>query len=224
MGRRLPLGRPNKKRVRSKRHLILLNGRVTEREYFERLIDALGLRGSVAIDTREAGKDPLSLVRSASKRKREEELASRREGFDSWSSVWAVSDVDDFRPQGAQNEATKNGIELILSNPCFEVWLIDHVTVCPESCAATALCSRKARELGVVQSTDHKRASRSKMKAVSVDVSKQSLSNAVVCAQKHNSAEKRKAREGDADRVESYTVWTDMPKIVGSLIELGGVA
>lgn len=46
-----------------------------------------------------------------------------REDFD---QVWCVFDVDHFEVAGAVVEARRKGIEVAVSNPCFELWLILH--------------------------------------------------------------------------------------------------
>lgn len=146
MAGRLPRGRSTKKRSRGKRYLIVTNGKVTEKEYFERLVDLYGLRGRVVIDKGAAGRDPKTLVERAADLKAKEDEEARKERFDSWESVWAVTDVDDFPMFAAQQLAKQETVSLAVSNPCFEVWLIDHVIVCPESCAETKACEKKAQE------------------------------------------------------------------------------
>lgn len=149
MAGRLPRGRSTKKRSRGKRYLIVTNGKVTEKEYFEKLVDLYGLRGRVVIDKGAAGRDPKTLVERAADLKAKEDREARKERFDSWESVWAVTDVDGFSMFAAQQLARQEAVGLAVSNPCFEVWLIDHMIVCPESCSETKACEKKAQELGV---------------------------------------------------------------------------
>lgn len=137
MAGRLPRGRSTKKRSRGKRYLIVTNGKVTEKEYFERLVDLYGLRGRVVIDKGAAGRDPKTLVERAADLKAKEDKEARKERFDSWESVWAVTDVDGFSMFAAQQLARQEAVGLAVSNPCFEVWLIDHMIVCPEFCSET---------------------------------------------------------------------------------------
>ena len=140
MAGRLPRGRSTKKRSRGKRYLIVTNGKVTEKEYFEKLVDLYGLRGRVVIDKGAAGRDPKTLVERAVDLKAKEDREARKERFDSWESVWAVTDVDGFSMFAAQQLARQEAVGLAVSNPCFEVWLIDHMIVCPESCSETKAC------------------------------------------------------------------------------------
>ena len=120
MAGRLPRGRSTKKRSRGKRYLIVTNGKVTEKEYFERLVDLYGLRGCVVIDKGAAGRDPKTLVERAADLKAKEDEEARKERFDSWESVWAVTDVDDFSMFAAQQLAKQEAVSLAVSNPCFE--------------------------------------------------------------------------------------------------------
>ncbi|ARQ70294.1 RloB family protein [Streptomyces marincola] len=44
-----------------------------------------------------------------------------------FDQVWCVSDVDDYRDlDEAVRYAENHGVELVLSNPCFELWLLLH--------------------------------------------------------------------------------------------------
>ena len=62
-----------------------------------------------------------------------------------------VVDVDDFHDHGeAARICNDNGIELIISNPCFEVWLLDYVTACPSSYTLTPDVESAAAEAKVV--------------------------------------------------------------------------
>lgn len=217
MAGRLPRGRSTKKRSRGKRYLIVTNGKVTEKEYFERLVDLYGLRGRVVIDKGAAGRDPKTLVERAADLKAKEDEEARKERFDSWESVWAVTDVDDFSMFAAQQLAKQEAVSLAVSNPCFEVWLIDHVIVCPESCAETKVCEKKAQELGVTCSRGKKSKSLEKSKAIGFPITKERVVKALQNAQGHNSDRKRQVRFHSVDQASKYSVWTDVPSIVDCL-------
>lgn len=217
MAGRLPRGRSTKKRSRGKRYLIVTNGKVTEKEYFERLVDLYGLRGRVVIDKGAAGRDPKTLVERAADLKAKEDKEARKERFDSWESVWAVTDVDGFSMFAAQQLARQEAVGLAISNPCFEVWLIDHVIVCPESCAETKACEKKAQELGVTCSRGKKSRSLEKSKAIGFSITKERVVKALQNAQGHNSDRKRQIRFHSVDQACKYSVWTDVPSIVDCL-------
>lgn len=217
MAGRLPRGRSTKKRSRGKRYLIVTNGKVTEKEYFERLVDLYGLRGRVVIDKGAAGRDPKTLVERAADLKAKEDKEARRERFDSWESVWAVTDVDAFSMFAAQQLARQEAVGLAVSNPCFEVWLIDHMIVCPESCSETKACEKKAQELGVTCSRGKKSKSLEKSKAIGFPITKERVDKALQNAQVHNSDRKRQVRLHSVDQAGKYSVWTDVPSIVDCL-------
>lgn len=217
MAGRLPRGRSTKKRSRGKRYLIVTNGKVTEKEYFERLVDLYGLRSRVVIDKGAAGRDPKTLVERAADLKAKEDREARRERFDSWESVWAVTDVDAFSMFAAQQLARQEAVGLAVSNPCFEVWLIDHMIVCPESCSETKACEKKAQELGVTCSRGKKSKSLEKSKAIGFPITKERVDKALQNAQVHNSDRKRQVRLHSVDQAGKYSVWTDVPSIVDCL-------
>lgn len=217
MAGRLPRGRSTKKRSRGKRYLIVTNGKVTEKEYFERLVDLYGLRGRVVIDKGAAGRDPKTLVERAADLKAKEDKEARKERFDSWESVWAVTDVDGFSMFAAQQLARQEAVGLAVSNPCFEVWLIDHMIVCPEFCSETKACEKKAQELGVTCSRGKKSKSLEKSKAIGFPITKERVDKALQNAQGHNSDRKRQVRLHSVDQAGKYSVWTDVPSIVDCL-------
>lgn len=217
MAGRLPRGRSTKKRSRGKRYLIVTNGKVTEKEYFERLVDLYGLRGRVVIDKGAAGRDPKTLVERAADLKAKEDKEARKERFDSWESVWAVTDVDGFSMFAAQQLARQESVGLAVSNPCFEVWLIDHMIVCPEFCSETKACEKKAQELGVTCSRGKKSKSLEKSKAIGFPITKERVDKALQNAQGHNSDRKRQVRLHSVDQAGKYSVWTDVPSIVDCL-------
>lgn len=217
MAGRLPRGRSTKKRSRGKRYLIVTNGKVTEKEYFERLVDLYGLRGRVVIDKGAAGRDPKTLVERAADLKAKEDKEARKERFDSWESVWAVTDVDGFSMFAAQQLARQEAVGLAVSNPCFEVWLIDHMIVCPEFCSETKACEKKAQELGVTCSRGKKSKSLEKSKAIGFPITKERVDKALQNAQVHNSDRKRQVRLHSVDQAGKYSVWTDVPSIVDCL-------
>ncbi|MGW6281706.1 RloB family protein [Kribbella sp. NPDC055071] len=49
---------------------------------------------------------------------------------DEFDEVWCVFDVDDFDIEPATREARRAGLELAVSDPCFELWLLLHHEDC----------------------------------------------------------------------------------------------
>ncbi len=57
----------------------------------------------------------------------DEALRRRDQASQEYDQVWCVLDVDQFpRVREALAAAGKHGIEVALSNPCFEIWLLLH--------------------------------------------------------------------------------------------------
>lgn len=211
--RGLACGRKKQTRAKRKRHLIVSNGMVTETEYFNHLISEMDVRGSVRY--RHIDGDPLKVVKQLSRELESDKKAVKTGEIEELSSAWIVVDSDEFRNlAAAEREAKAKGIRLAITNPCFEVWLIDHISPCPETSASTLQCEKRARDLGVLKSTDPKRSSASKFKSVNLEVIEGSLDQALANAAKHNSDNKRRVREANPDKVGSYQVWTDMPDLV----------
>lgn len=196
--RGLARGRKKQTRAKRKRHLIVSNGKVTETEYFNFLINEMDVRGSVRY--RHIDGDPLKVAKQLSR-----EL-----------------DSDEFRNlTAAEREAKTKGVRLAISNPCFEVWLIDHVSPCPETFASTPQCEKRARDLGVLKSTDPNRSSASKFKSVNLEIIDGNKGQALTNAAKHNTDDKRRAREMNPDNVAAYQVWTDLPDLVDDVFGSG---
>ncbi len=139
----------NKKRERTQRALVVVGGKVTEKEYFELLRGELG----ASIDVRAKGCDPVSLTRFAISLLRKEKNVARTAGGDGYKAVLVVTDVDDFSAEqlkGAQRECEKEGMVFVVSNPCFEVWLVDHVRRCPDGACTPQSAQDLTADLGLV--------------------------------------------------------------------------
>ncbi|WP_218577203.1 RloB family protein [Phytohabitans rumicis] len=104
-------------------------GRRSEPEYLEALKREPAVRDVAAVDLRierHAGESaPLALVRMAVAAK---DRADREEG--EVDEVWCVFDVEWPTNHSGLVEALelarKHGIEVAVSNPCFELWLVLH--------------------------------------------------------------------------------------------------
>jgi hypothetical protein len=126
-GRR-PAFRTTKKRI-----LIVCEGANTEPQYFEQFVDA-HRDAIVDVETAEAAGVPLSVVRAAKRLKNSAVSAAKRVGnpYLKYDSVWATFDVDEHpHVSEALQMAKRNGVNVALSNPCFELWLILHLRDAP---------------------------------------------------------------------------------------------
>jgi hypothetical protein len=120
--RRAPSRQP-KQRI-----LIVCEGRVTEPTYFRDLRqEARNPRVELVI-ARETGV-PLTVVEIAVRLRSDAASDARRQRDDNllYDQVWAVFDVDEHSHlDRAKALARENGIELAVSNPCFELWALLH--------------------------------------------------------------------------------------------------
>lgn len=218
--RGLARGRKKQTRAKRKRHLIVSNGKVTETEYFNFLINEMDVRGSVRY--RHIDGDPLKVAKQLSRELDSDKKAVKAGEIEELSSTWIVVDTDEFRNfAAAEREAKTRGVRIAISNPCFEVWLIDHVSPCPETFTSTPQCEKRARDLGVLKSTDPKRSSATKFKSVNLEMIDGNKDKALANAAKHNTDDKRRAREVNPDNAASYQVWTDLPDLVDDVFGSG---
>jgi hypothetical protein len=112
---------PEKPRI-----LIVCEGRETEPNYLHGLRDERAVRQNFIVEVRKGkGGSRIAIVQQAVVER--EKAAARRKGFD---EVWCVFDVEHpgRREQviQARNLADQHGIQVALSNPAFECWLLAH--------------------------------------------------------------------------------------------------
>ncbi|MET9290480.1 RloB family protein [Streptomyces sp. NPDC003077] len=104
--------------------LIAAEGVNTEPQYFEKfsaLIRAKAVR-VVSVKPVGVGRDPLSVVSEA---KRLRNLENKH--GDPFDAVWCVVDVDEHANlERTCVEARRSSIEMAVSSPCFEIWLLWH--------------------------------------------------------------------------------------------------
>lgn len=123
-GRRIPFREPRL------RLLVVCGGERTEPDYFR------GLKGQL--------RNPAVQVRLKAKGCAPEDLVAYARnispvGSDEFDQVWCVVDSDDYDLQPAAALAAELDVQLAVSNPCFELWLLLH----HQDCAAS-LCHAKA--------------------------------------------------------------------------------
>ncbi|MFC5098702.1 RloB family protein [Amycolatopsis plumensis] len=107
----------------------------TEPAYFQGLKESRR-NPAVAIKVKAKPADPETVVRYAA--------GLRDTAADSYDEVWCVVDVDEFDVAKAVVTARRVRVNLAISNPCFEYWLLLHF----EACVAPLTCySEVARRL-----------------------------------------------------------------------------
>ncbi|MFE3183880.1 RloB family protein [Streptomyces violascens] len=116
-------------RPEQRRFLIYCEGECTEEQYFKGLKQELkSLPVTICMGSDHG--EPKSLVRSAIKHK-ERAPQSAADRHTSYDEVWCVVDVEAPRPHPSLDEALKlarqAGVNMAVSNPCFELWLLLHL-------------------------------------------------------------------------------------------------
>ncbi|MBI1290358.1 hypothetical protein GC173_03840 [bacterium] len=109
--------------------LIVVEGKKTEVNYFEALRKFLRLHVVQVAVVHPPATDPVSLVEHAIKLRNERR---RQSGYPAFDQVWVVFDLEkqhDERRKKAQDAealAGREKIQLAVSDPCFEFWLLLH--------------------------------------------------------------------------------------------------
>lgn len=223
-------GHWGKLKPRNKRFLIYSGGIVTEVEYFQYVrrhlfgdyVKNLRIKSGEVDDpvrVEADGVDPKTLVDDAAKLLYEDKKDAKKESYDPFAVVWAVTDVDDFGKNGdklraAVDKGRQSGVEVIISNPCFDVWLIDHKQSCPLSYTQTSECEKLAKRLGLIDMSRN----RNNPKHIRQEAIVEQYATAAKNAQKHMSEQHRRIRDSRPSSGD-YAPWTDIPKIVDTLIE-----
>jgi hypothetical protein len=86
-------------------------------------------RARVLVDIAERHGTPMTLVQAAVDAKRTEQREERRDRGRAHDEYWCVFDRDEH-PQldEAIKLARENGINIVMSNPCLELWFVWHFT------------------------------------------------------------------------------------------------
>ncbi|MFJ1647676.1 RloB family protein [Streptomyces sp. NPDC088258] len=104
---------------RSRQRLLVVCGaKVTERDYV-RGLRSQAKNGAVSVKVVEHPRSPSQVVSYAVK--------LRDAAPEEYDETWCVLDVDEFTDIGrAMADAARHRVEIALSNPCFELWLLLH--------------------------------------------------------------------------------------------------
>ena len=119
--RETELGRPSPSRLERRTILIVTNGSRTEVDYFEAVKKEAWVRAAKVTVKFQAGAPDAVVGRAA-----------RIRNDSGYSEAWGVCDVDEYDVAPAIASAEGQEVELALSVPSFEVWLIlHHAEGCP---------------------------------------------------------------------------------------------
>lgn len=120
--------RPEQQKSSLPRILVVCEGLITEKEYIKGL--AMSCRNPrVDVDIHSGKGAPVSIVEYARDRKLEaiDRASCERDSNLEYDEVWCVFDIDDHpNVPSAKQQAKDNSLELAISNPCIELWLILH--------------------------------------------------------------------------------------------------
>lgn len=144
------LKRPRNVRQEHPRILIVTEGELTEPQYFRGLSKTLRATGIdiYKVSITGLGRDPGRVVKEAAERSGRGERRNVSE--DSYEHVWCVVDVDDHATlDSAIRRARKASIDVAVSNPCFEIWLLWHYDNHSSYITTTGL-RRKLRQYGIL--------------------------------------------------------------------------
>ncbi|HET9957343.1 MAG TPA: RloB family protein [Polyangiaceae bacterium] len=109
--------------------LVVCEGAVTEREYLKSLQHHFR-NPRVRVVVPDNSGVPLTVVKTAIRLKKEAAQKAKAQDDDNleYNSIWAVFDVDEHPNLAeAKQLAAKEGIDLAISNPCFELWALLHL-------------------------------------------------------------------------------------------------
>ena len=140
-------GRPTRRLGREEvRRIVRVHseGTVTEPSYFRHIA-----RGStwVTVTFGPGGMGPLPLVDRARADIRERRRRNTTIEFD---EIWVVFDIDQHPyVNQAREEARHSDIQTVISNPCFELWLLLHIEEHNRAIDRHA-AQRRARKLGLI--------------------------------------------------------------------------
>lgn len=116
------LERGRKRRREKTRILVVTEGTKTEQQYFGLLLQHLKATGvnHWPLKNSGVGRDPGNVLKVA--------LQKRDNDGESFDSIWVVVDVDEHDSlEKCMTDAAKEDVKVVVSNPCFEIWLLWHL-------------------------------------------------------------------------------------------------
>lgn len=150
-------GRTTATRQPRDRFLIVAGG-MTEGEYFEYIRQSLAST-PLKLDVESKGRNPAALLSRAIDLRDEDRREARRNNdrANVYKRVWVVTDTDDFTAEllDLLAVASGDGIDLIISNPCFELWMVLHDRAYGKYCA-TPQIQAVAKSKGLLTGRNNK--------------------------------------------------------------------
>ena len=150
MSQRARYDRRTNFRPLSQRFLVLVEGEVTEREYFHALRKKLLLSAKVLQIEGPPPNTPKEMIKKAIQRRGAEKDAP-------YDQVWCVFDAEAKLTQKCREGlreaielAGNHGIQVALSNPCFELWLVLHFESATAWVASDGI-RKRAKDLRIIE-------------------------------------------------------------------------
>ena len=203
-------GRQTTRIPRKRRILVVSGGDVTEPQYFEEILNSEFTEVHFHHETAKANPDAIAKRAVQLKKQDRKRCESREDGRSQpYAQVFVIADVDNFTTKqfsDAQSTCRANGIGLIVSNPCFEVWLIDHSCACPNGIFTPSDAQARAAREGLVHGNGNK--------YIVKDLVQGRAKTAVDNAGQHNTSARAAARR----LLTNFSTWapfTDMPSVFG---------
>ena len=110
------------------RILVVCEGRFSEPEYLNGLIIACA-NPRVSVEIKPGSGVPKTIVEFAKELKLQNRQEAKRGNDENilYESIWCVFDIDDHpNVPGSKRMAKDNGLEVAISSPAFELWLLLH--------------------------------------------------------------------------------------------------
>ena len=128
-----PLHRRRPRLDERNRFVVFCEGKATEPQYLNALARPPEVRKTASLDIRGRGLDPRRLVQELREFRKEDYQQHKAQGQNN-TQYWCVFDVEAPTPHAtphaglsdAVQMARDNNIQVAISNPCFELWLILH--------------------------------------------------------------------------------------------------
>lgn len=125
--------------------LILVQGEVTEKEYFKKLVDVRGWKNSVSITVQSCPEPPNIMVSKAEKH------------YSGYDLTFVVTDVDEFTPAQFNTARTianrvknRKKMRIVVTFPKFDLWLIAHHEPVKSNCD-DAWVTKREQKLAILK-------------------------------------------------------------------------
>ncbi len=138
--------------------LIVTEGEKTEPSYLVALRNCLRLSSADIVVSKADGTDPVSVVNFAIERAAERRRKAKKTTIVPYDSVWAVCDTERYDTNPKLKEAIRiakeKKINLALSNPCFEFWILLHFEYSTAQFASCGDVIRRIKSEGHIPNYD----------------------------------------------------------------------